>query len=168
LKLSPTLFVISATMLAVGDLMLIPAAVGWFSPFYDAEPFLYSALIILMPALIINLTSRRPDIAILPRHAFTVTTTVWVIAAVGGALPIAMHPGITFTDAFFESMSGITTTGSTVLVGLDRKSPALLLWRSKLQWIGGLGFVMMAIAILPLVVVGGMRLYRSETSDWSE
>jgi trk system potassium uptake protein TrkH len=65
-------------------------------------------------------------------------------------------------------MSGLTTTGSTVFVGLDRMSPALLLWRSMLQWIGGLGFTLMAIAILPLVGVGGMRLFRSESSDWSD
>lgn len=155
-------------MLAIGDLMLVPAAVGWFSRYHDAEPFLLSALIILCPALVMNLLSRRPDVSILPRHAFIVTSMVWLIAALGGSLPIALHHGIDFTDAFFESMSGITTTGSTVLQGLDAMPPALLLWRSMLQWVGGLGFVMMAIAILPMVGVGGMRLYRSETSDWSE
>lgn len=155
-------------MLAVGDLMLIPAAVGWFSRYHDAEPFLWSALIILVPAVVINRLARRPDVSILPRHAFLVTSVVWLIAAIAGALPFALHPGISITDAFFESMSGITTTGSTVLTDLDHRPTALLLWRSVLQWVGGLGFVMMAIAILPLVGVGGMRLYRSETSDWSD
>lgn len=155
-------------MLATGDLMLVPALVGWFSHYRDAQPFLDSALFILVPALVLNAVSRRPNLHIVPRDAFLVTTVVWVVAAICGSLPIVLHEHVSFTDAFFESMSGITTTGSTVLIGLDGMSPALLLWRSLLQWIGGLGFVMMAIAILPLVGVGGMHLYRSETSDWSE
>jgi trk system potassium uptake protein TrkH len=105
---------------------------------------------------------------VLPRHAFLITNVVWVVAAAAGSLPIALHEHISFTDAFFESMSGITTTGSTVLTGLDGMLPSILLWRSMLQWVGGLGFMLMAIAILPLVGVGGMRLFRSESSDWSE
>ena len=76
--------------------------------------------------------------------------------------------GISFTDAFFETMSGITTTGSTVLSGLDSTSPGLLIWRSMLHWLGGIGFIGMAVAILPLLRVGGMRLFQTESSDWSE
>jgi trk system potassium uptake protein len=83
-------------------------------------------------------------------------------------VPLLLHEHMSVTNAFFESMSGITTTGSTVLVGLDDLSSAILLWRSMLQWLGGFGFMLMAIAILPLVGVGGMRLFRSESSDWSE
>lgn len=162
------MFVISVTLLAMGDLMLIPAIVGALSRYEDAQPFLTAAACTLAPALLLYLVSRRPNVTVVPRHAFIITTIVWIVAAASGALPLAFHEHLRVVDAFFESMSGITTTGSTVLVGLDELSPAILLWRSILQWVGGLGFMMMAIAILPLVGVGGMRLFRSESSDWSE
>ncbi len=168
MRLGPIFYVVSITLIALGDLMLIPAAVGAFSGVGDSRPFLNAALATLVPALIVYAASRQPDVNVVPRHAFTITTIVWIAAAVGGALPIAFHEHVSITNAFFEAMSGITTTGSTVLVGLDDMSPAILLWRSMLQWIGGLGFMIMAIAVLPLVGVGGMRLFRSESSDWSE
>ena len=75
---------------------------------------------------------------------------------------------ISYTDAFFETMSGITTTGSTVFSGLDQMSPGILIWRSLLHWLGGIGFIGMAVAILPLLRVGGMRLFQTESSDWGE
>lgn len=168
MKPGPTLFVVSVTMIAMGDLMLVPALIGFFGGTHDYKPFLQSAGMTLVPALLLYLIFRRPNIAVHPRQAFLITTLVWVIAGVAGSIPIALHEHISFTDAFFESMSGITTTGSTVLVGLDQMSPAILLWRSLLQWVGGLGFMLMAVAILPLVGVGGMRLFRSESSDWSD
>lgn len=167
-RLGPILFVSSVTLLFMGDLMLIPAVVGSLGEQVDGRPFLTSAFVTLVPALALYAISRRSMVSIPPRQAFVITTLVWVIAATAGALPIAIHEGVSVTDAFFESMSGITTTGSTVFVGLDRMSPAILLWRSLLQWIGGLGFIVMAIAVLPLVGVGGMRLFRSESSDWSD
>jgi len=164
----PILFVVSVTMIAMGDLMLIPALVGFLGGTQDYEPFLESAGLTLIPALLLYLIFRRPGIAIHPRQAFLITTMVWVVAGVSGSFPFVLHEHISFTDAFFESMSGITTTGSTVLVGLDQMSHPILLWRSLLQWVGGLGFMLMAVAILPLVGVGGMRLFRTESSDWSD
>ena len=168
MRYGPILFVISVTMIAMGDLMLLPALVGALSSRHDAQPFLNAAATTLVPALLLFVVSRRPDVRLVPRQAFFVTTIVWLIAALAGALPLVFHEHLRLTDAFFESMSGITTSGSTVLQGLDTLSPALLLWRSMLQWLGGLGFMLMAIAILPLVGVGGMRLFRSESSDWSD
>lgn len=170
MRLSPLFFVSSVTLLVMGDLMLIPAAVGWFSDsgWVDSAPFLNAAAITLVPALIVFAVTKRPDVTIVPRQAFAITSLVWLVVASAGAIPFALHEHMSVTDSFFESMSGITTTGSTVMVGLDDAASSLLLWRSILQWIGGLGFMMMAIAILPLVGVGGMRLFRSESSDWSE
>jgi trk system potassium uptake protein len=167
-KLAPTLLIVSVTMIAMGNLMLIPAAVAVIQGSRDAEPFLTSALVVLVPALITYALCRRARPTILPRQAFLATTLVWLVAAAAGALPIALHEHTSVTDAVFESMSGITTTGSTVLVGLDDMAAPILLWRSLLQWVGGLGFMLMAIAILPLVGVGGMRLFRTESSDWSD
>ncbi len=100
------------------------------------------------------------------RQAFVLTTLSWLAMAIFGALPIWLsHESVSATDAFFESMSAITTTGSTVLTNLDTMPPGMLLWRSLLQWLGGLGFIMMAILILPFLKVGGMQLFRTESSD---
>ena len=96
-------------------------------------------------------------------HAFLLTASVWAVAAANGALPLWMW-ALSPTDAFFESMSGITTTGSTVMTGLDGTPPGILLWRSLLQWIGGIGFVVTAIALLPVLRIGGMQLFRTESS----
>src|SRR3546814_20361554 len=99
---------------------------------------------------------------------YLLTTASWVVVCTFAALPMVFIQHISYTDAFFETMSGITTTGSTVLSGLDTASPGLLIWRSMLQWLGGIGFIGMAVAILPLLRVGGMRLFQTESSDWSE
>jgi trk system potassium uptake protein TrkH len=84
------------------------------------------------------------------------------------ALPFLLTEHVSYTDAVFESMSGITATGSTVLSGLDDMSPGILMWRSMLHWLGGIGFIGMAVAILPLLRIGGMRLFQTESSDRSE
>ena len=103
-----------------------------------------------------------------PRDMYLLTTLSWVVVCTFAALPMVIIQHISYTDSFFETMSGITTTGSTVLVGLDHASPGLLIWRSMLHWLGGIGFIGMAVAILPLLRVGGMRLFQSESSDWGE
>ena len=103
-----------------------------------------------------------------PRDMYMLTTASWLIVCIFAALPMTLIQHISYTDAFFETMSGITTTGSTILSGLDDTSPGLLIWRSMLQWLGGIGFIGMAVAILPLLRVGGMRLFQTESSDWGE
>lgn len=99
-----------------------------------------------------------------PLHGFVLTSSIWITGAAAGALPLwlwSMGP----TDAFFEAMSGITTTGSTVMTDLDQKPPAVLLWRGLLQWFGGIGFIVAGIALLPAMRVGGMQLFRTESSE---
>lgn len=88
--------------------------------------------------------------------------------SVFAALPLLLIQEISYTDAFFETMSGVTTTGSTVLTGLDQAPRGILLWRSLLQWFGGIGFIVMGVLILPFLRVGGMRLFHAESSDRSE
>jgi trk system potassium uptake protein len=161
-------FVLGSVMLVMAGFMLIPAALGAATPTRDWEPFLTGAAVAAALGLGLLAVTRRTQLSIHAREAFLITTLAWLAGAGIGALPIMLHEHAGITDAFFESMSGLTTTGSTVFTGLDQMSPAFLLWRSMLQWIGGLGFTLMAIAILPLVGVGGMRLFRSESSDWSE
>ncbi|MGH6884846.1 MAG: TrkH family potassium uptake protein, partial [Geminicoccales bacterium] len=97
------------------------------------------------------------------------TTSVWVVVPVFAALPFAFSElELTLADAVFEAMSGITTTGATVIVGLDVAPPGILLWRAILHWLGGIGFIVMGVAILPMLRVGGMQLVRTESSDLSE
>jgi trk system potassium uptake protein TrkH len=99
-----------------------------------------------------------------PRDGFLLVTLGWVGTSALATIPLLMAlPGLTFTRAFFETMSGLTSTGSTVLVGLDNLPPSLNFWRHELQWIGGLGIIVMALAVLPLLGVGGMQLYKGET-----
>ncbi|MDD1015490.1 TrkH family potassium uptake protein [Pseudomonas rubra] len=130
--------------------------------------FLWSSLITLVCGLAL-IGRTRPDASQLrPRDMYFLTTASWVVVCTFAALPMVFIRHISYTDAFFETMSGITTTGSTVLTGLDTASPGLLIWRSMLHWLGGIGFIGMAVAILPMLRVGGMRLFQTESSDWSE
>jgi trk system potassium uptake protein TrkH len=99
---------------------------------------------------------------------FLITSLVWTVASAFAALPFVFINHISFTDAYFETMSGLTTTGSTVLSGLDDMALSILLWRSILQWLGGVGFIVMAVAVLPMLNVGGMKLFQTESSDWSD
>lgn len=98
------------------------------------------------------------------REAFLLTVLVWVVLPAMAAIPF-MGIGMSFTDAMFESISGLTTTGSTVITDLDEKPRGLLLWRAILQWFGGIGIIVTAIAILPMLRVGGMQLFQLESSD---
>jgi trk system potassium uptake protein TrkH len=160
--------VVGAVLLAMAALMLIPAAVGLASPTHDWQPFAAAAVLTALIAIALLLSCRGASLQIQPRQAFLITVIVWFCGTAACTLPIVLHEDVSLTDAFFESMSGLTTTGATVFTGLEHKTPAFLLWRSILQWIGGLGFTLMAIAVLPLVGVGGMRLFRSESSDWTD
>lgn len=133
----------------------------------DLSAFLWSSLITFVCGLALIIRG-RPEVAQLrPRDMYLLTTASWVVVCTFAALPMVLIHHISYTDAFFETMSGITT-GSTILTGLDTASPGLLIWRSMLHWLGGIGFIGMAVAILPLLRVGGMRLFQTESSDWSE
>ncbi|MFB3102945.1 MAG: TrkH family potassium uptake protein, partial [Alphaproteobacteria bacterium] len=103
------------------------------------------------------------------RQAFVMTTLSWIAITVFAALPFAFSElDLSVTDAFFEAMSGITTTGATVIVNLDNAPPGILLWRALLQWLGGIGIIVTAVAMLPMLKVGGMQLFRMESSDTTE
>jgi trk system potassium uptake protein TrkH len=130
--------------------------------------FLWSSLITFICGLMLIVRGRPETPQLRPRDMYLLTTASWVVVCSFAALPMVFIHHISYTDAFFETMSGITTTGSTILTGLDTASPGLLIWRSMLHWLGGIGFIGMAVAILPLLRVGGMRLFQTESSDWSE
>ena len=99
------------------------------------------------------------------RDGFVVTVLFWLVLAISGSLPLMLadNPGLSFTDAFFESLSGWTTTGATVITGIDDLPQSILFYRQLLQWLGGMGIIVLAVAILPMLGIGGMQLYRAET-----
>lgn len=131
------------------------------------ELFLLSALLAgLVGGLVALAVSHRvTDFRSL--HTFLLTGSIWITGATAGALPLWLWQ-LSPTDAFFEAMSGITTTGSTVMSGLDAMAPGILLWRGILQWLGGIGFIVTGIAFLPILRVGGMQLFRTESSERGE
>jgi trk system potassium uptake protein TrkH len=99
------------------------------------------------------------------RDGFLVVASFWTVLGTFGAAPLFLAdvPAMTFTDAVFESISGLTTTGATVLTGLDQLPKSILYYRQQLQWLGGMGIIVLAVAVLPMLGVGGMQLYRAET-----
>lgn len=147
-----------AGVLVVPSLFAVFAAEPWL-------PFARTALIALASGALMLLAFRRSDDAGLNhREAILTVTLVWFSVCAIGAIPFATHPGLQMgiVDASFESVSGFTTTGATVLSGLDALPHSVLLWRSITQWIGGMGMVIFGVAILPLLGVGGMGLYKAE------
>ncbi len=110
------------------------------------------------------LLTRRHKGELSIRHGYLLVVTMWTAMPAFATLPLLLvMPELSFTDAYFETMSGMTTTGATVLTGLDSLPPALNIWRHELQWLGGLGVIVLAVAILPLLGVGGRQLFKAET-----
>ena len=149
--------------------MVLPAVVDAAAGNPDWAVFATSAAVTLFFGISLIIANRGGVFDMEVREAFLLTAVAWIVAAASGALPMVFsNLGLSVTDAFFEAMSGITTTGSTVITGLDTAPPGILLWRSLLQMLGGIGFIVLAIAVLPFLRVGGMQLFRMEFSDKSE
>jgi hypothetical protein len=128
-----------------------------------ATRFLLAAAITAAVGLILATATARARRELKPRDGFLLVTLGSLLLSCAAAVPLLLAlPGLNFSGAFFEAMSGLTTTGSTVLNGLDGLPPSLNLWRHTLQWIGGLGIIVMALAVLPLLGVGGMQLYKGQ------
>ena len=126
-----------------------------------ASRFLAAAAITAGAGLALAGVTWRRRRELKPRDGFLLVTLGWLLLSGAAALPLLLAlPGLTFTGAYFEAMSGLTTTGSTVLTGLDALPPSLNFWRHALEWFGGLSIVVMALAVLPLLGVGGMQLYK--------
>ncbi len=153
--------------LAVGMLFPALADLATGSPGWRA--FLISAGLTFFVGVSMTLASRGGKIAFSVRQAFAMTTLSWILLTFFAALPFMFSElNLSLTDAFFEAMSGFTTTGSTVITGLDTAPSGILLWRALLQWLGGVGIIVMAIAVLPLLRVGGMQLFQTESPGRSE
>ncbi|MEO8062501.1 MAG: potassium transporter TrkG [Pseudomonadota bacterium] len=126
--------------------------------------FLLAAFINACVGLLVATLTRRFRRELKPRDGFLLVTLSWVLMSASATIPLMLAiPDLSFTDAYFESMSGLTTTGSTVLNHLDSLPESINLWRCTLHWIGGIGIIVLAVAVLPLLGVGGMQLYKAET-----
>ena len=169
IDLRPVLFVIGILLVTLAVAMLLPALFDAAAANPDWRGFVGAAAIGLFIGGSLILSNRVESRDFTVREAFLFTGLAWVVMAAFSALPFAFsNLGLSYTDAFFESMSGITTTGSTVIAGLDTAPPGILLWRALLQWLGGIGIIVMAVAIFPRLQVAGMQLFQAETSDPSE
>jgi trk system potassium uptake protein TrkH len=169
--LRPVLLVNGILVATLGLAMLVPALVDattiYGTPDWDV--FLGAAFATTLTGASLALSSRGLGGDVNRRQAFILTASTWLVLPAFGALPFAFSSlELSYTDSFFEAMSGLTTTGSTVIVGLDGATPGILLWRAILQWLGGIGIIVTAVAILPMLRIGGMQLFRMESSDRSE
>mgnify|MGYP002712991057 CR=1 FL=1 len=145
--------------------MLPPLIVSiWFGDGAYSS-FLIAFIIILMVGAIswVMVSDQRRELRL--RDGFMVVVMFWTVLGISGSLPftLSVDPHMSLTDAVFESISGLTTTGSTVIIGLDELPPSILFYRQQLQWLGGMGIIVLAVAVLPMLGIGGMQLYRAET-----
>ncbi len=164
----PVVRVVGVLLLVLTIFMLIPAAVMLFYHEPHWQEFLLAAAATAGVGAMLAVAGRKANYRLTPRQAFLLTAASWFAVGLFAALPLVLVEHIDYSDAFFETMSGVTTTGSTVLTNLEQHTRGILVWRSLLQWIGGIGFVAVGIAILPFLRIGGMRLFRSESSEWTE
>ena len=161
-------FAIGVLLVILGAFMLIPFFVQFI---YDEKnnTFLLSASVTAFIGTLLVLTNLEENKKLNLQQAFLLTTLSWLGIAIFGCLPFLLsNLNLSLVDAFFESMSGITTTGSTIITNLDDAPKSILIWRAILQWLGGIGVIVMAITILPLLNIGGMQLFRMESSDTTE
>ncbi|MGE5505834.1 MAG: TrkH family potassium uptake protein [Actinomycetota bacterium] len=167
IDIRPVLFVNGYLLLVLAAAMGLPAAVDFLGGDPDWEVFLASGLVTGFVGLTLAFGARPAGRLVLAtRQAFLLTATAWILSATFGALPFLFSTlNLRLADGVFEAMSGLTTTGATVIVGLDHAPRGLLLWRALLNWLGGGGIIVMAVSVLPLLRIGGMQLFRMETSD---
>ena len=161
-------FMIGILLVVLGVSMLAPYAMQLI---YDekSHSFVSSSFVTIFIGILFILTNLENEFKLNLKQTFLFTTLAWLMVAIFGSLPFLLSPKVfTFSDAFFESMSGITTTGATIITDLDNSPKSILLWRAIMQWLGGIGIVVMAITILPLLKVGGMQLFKMEGPDSTE
>lgn len=163
LDIRPVLFVLGVMLCILAGAMLIPAMVDLYNLENDWRSFASSMAITAFAGLVLIYSNRQKKISLNLRQAFMLTPLSWIVLAAFGAFPLYFSDlNLTFSQAYFETVSGITTTGSTVIVGLDSAATGVLLWRGILQFLGGIGFIAAATAILPMLGIGGMQLFKTE------
>lgn len=165
--LRPVGYVIGLLVTCLGASMGVPLAVELYTASGNAGAFFEAATVTVLIGLSLTLSCANGLGGRLSlQQTFLIASGVWMVLPLLGAIPFMTGaPGLRFVDAFFEAMSGMTTTGATVIGGLDIMPGGMLLWRSMLQWFGGIGIIVVAMVFLPELRVGGMQIFRSEAFD---
>ncbi len=161
-------FTLGILQIILGISMVFPIIVQLVFNEFDSS-FISASIITIIFGILFFLSNLDHNKKLSLQNAFLLTALSWISIAVFGSLPfIFSELNLTITDSFFESMSGITTTGSTIINNLNSSPKAILLWRALLQWLGGIGIIIMAITLMPIMNVGGMQLFKVSSSDTSE
>ena len=161
-------FTLGVLQVILGLAMIIPVIIQFIYNELDSS-FISSGIITIVFGILFFLSNLDHDKKLNLPQAFLLTALSWLSIAIFGSLPFVFsNLNLNITDAFFESMSGITTTGSTVIINLDIAPKSILLWRAILQWLGGIGIIVMAITLMPIMNVGGMQLFKISSNDNAE
>jgi trk system potassium uptake protein TrkH len=168
IQLRPIVFVVGLMLCTIAAAMVLPAVVDVADGHEDWKIFFGAAVLtFFVGGLMVLVAYDDKPVQLGVKEGFLLTTVSWLSVTTAAAVPFKLL-GLSYADSFFEAMSGITTTGATVLVGLDKLPRGVLFWRALLQGLGGLGIIVMAILMLPFLRVGGMQLFQMESSDKSE
>ena len=157
--------ILGLLLMVFSTTMLPPVLVDWIYQENAGAPFLNAFALVLFGGFLLYLPVRNHKKDLRLRDGFMVVVMFWFVLGTAGGLPFYLSDSIelSITDAIFESISGLTTTGATVIVGLDDLPHSILFYRQFLQWLGGMGIIVLAVAVLPMLGIGGMQLYRAET-----
>ena len=161
-------FILGILQIILGLSMMIPILTQIIYSEIDSS-FIAASIISIVFGTLFFLTNLNHDKRLSLQQAFLLTALSWLSIAIFGSLPFIFSDlELSVTDSFFESMSGITTTGSTIIPNLEIAQKSILLWRAMLQWLGGIGIIVMAITLMPIMNVGGMQLFKISSSHSSE
>ena len=161
-------FTVGILQIILGIFMLLPIIIQFFYSEIDSS-FFGASLVTTIFGILFFLSNLDHDKKLNLQQAFLLTSLSWLSIAIFGSLPfIFSNIEFSITNAFFESMSGITTTGSTIIPNLENMPKGILFWRAVLQWLGGIGIIVMAITLMPIMNVGGMQLFKISNNDSSE
>ena len=161
-------FILGILQIILGVSMILPIITQVIFNELDSS-FISASIITIIFGTLFLLSNLENDKKLNLQNAFLLTSLSWINVAIFGSLPFIFSDlNLSITDSFFESMSGITTTGSTIITDLNSSPKSILIWRAILQWLGGIGIIVMAITLMPIMNVGGMQLLKVSSSDASE
>lgn len=162
-RFHPLIRVFGVLLMCFALTMLVPLLLSWY--WQDGATTAYDEAFLLTFATGLGLwwSARRATTDLKVRDGFLMVVMVWTLLPVYAALPLLLQLNISFTDAYFEAVSGLTTTGATVLANLDTLPPSINLWRGMMVWLGGMGLIVLAVAVLPLLGIGGRQMFKAET-----
>jgi len=163
MRLTVIIRTLGVLLLLFSTTLLPPMLLAWWYGDGELGRFAATFALAFVGGLTLWLPLRRDAHTIRSRDGFLIVALMWTAMSVLGAVPFMLALDLGFAEAFFESASGYTTTGATVLEGLDSMSPSILFYRQEIQWLGGIGVIVLAVALLPMLGIGGMQLYKAET-----